>query len=625
MLSVPHIIRALSKQARTLPAPRADIEWAWAVGRVLAAAAAFVGTVFFLRGEEAANYIYVAASLAVGYGAVITVLLIRGRLRVAYWTGTVLDNLTVATALFLSVRSLAGSAQTNDLYLVLLPVIVVGVVRTGWLYGSLYVLTWLALFGLLIRHYYDPAGYDVQQLPVRLMFIGMTSFLAVRITARLQNESRKAERLQYEAEAIGDIGRLVGSSLKLSDVFPQAARALGKMVPADQISLLEFDETFSKVSISFVTHAPAPGLGPGAVLPFPQELLADLVARREGVLLTGDRLARALAAIPQVQRSLSDQVKSVAIAPVVAADKVVGLLAARSSGPEELRSRHLKLLCRVGAQIGGAIVNMRLYTQAVQLSEGREQTARLDAQNKELQRVSEAKSAFVSTVSHEMKTPLTSMVAFTDIMLRDAESRFSERDAGHLKAIKRNADMMTRLINDLNDISKIEAGKLEVAMETFDARDAALDVVSRFEPVLQARGQRVTLDSETAPAVISADRMRIIQVMSNLVSNASKYSQRGSTIAISLVCREGQLKCAVRDDGIGISAEDQARLFTPFFRSHESQARSQPGTGLGLLISKGIVEAHGGTIVVQSEPGHGTTATFHIPVAPPAQDINPAA
>ena len=218
-----------------------------------------------------------------------------------------------------------------------------------------------------------------------------------------------------------------------------------------------------------------------------------------------------------------------------------------------------------------------------------------------------AKDDFVSSVSHEFRTPLTSILGYVEILLAD-EPEESQREM--LEIIRRNSERLLTLVSDL---LASRNGQLIVTPHTVDVAELVRSSVSSALPKATASG--VVLEAET-PAKLEAhvDGARISQVLDNLVSNAIKYSPDGGNVLVSLARQDGHLECRVRDTGMGMTAEDAAEVFAKFFRTSSVRRTAIPGVGLGLPISKAIVEAHGGTIGVESTLGQGTTFTFRVPV-----------
>ncbi|MEW9873516.1 sensor histidine kinase [Arthrobacter sp. HS15c] len=218
-----------------------------------------------------------------------------------------------------------------------------------------------------------------------------------------------------------------------------------------------------------------------------------------------------------------------------------------------------------------------------------------------------AKDEFVSSVSHEFRTPLTSILGYVEILLEDDPA---DDQLEPLEIIRRNSERLLTLVSDLL-VSR--HGQLIVTPHTIDVAELVRASVSAAQP--RAADSRVVLKADT-PARLDAhvDGPRISQVLDNLVSNAIKYSPDGGNVVVSLEQEDGQLSCRVSDTGMGMSADDQAEVFAKFFRTSNVRRTAIPGVGLGLPISKAIVEAHGGTIDVESVLGRGTTFTVRLPV-----------
>ena len=248
--------------------------------------------------------------------------------------------------------------------------------------------------------------------------------------------------------------------------------------------------------------------------------------------------------------------------------------------------------------------------------------------NRELEQASLAKTQILSTATHELKTPLTSIVGYVDRLLlrQDTVGPLNERQQRYMETVRNNAHRLKTLVDDLLDISRIEAGCLELSLISLDLAREIEDSINSLQTQFQEKQIKVSvMSAPDAPGVIEADQLRFSQVTTNLLSNACKYSPAGTTVTVA-VGRHGEAaQIDVRDEGIGISQDDQAKLFTKFFRADNSFTREASGTGLGLYITKHLVEAHGGSIWVTSDPGEGTTFKCLWPqVATPPGERGPA-
>jgi signal transduction histidine kinase len=244
----------------------------------------------------------------------------------------------------------------------------------------------------------------------------------------------------------------------------------------------------------------------------------------------------------------------------------------------------------------------------------------------ELNRANQSKSEFVSFVAHELKNPLTSIKGYSDVLISGAVGQMNEQQRNFLGTIRFNADRMNTLVSDLNDVTKLQLGELRIELSPTSFRNIVTETLRPLQKQIEDKEQELAIDMPDNLPDIDADQNRLIQVLTNLVSNAHKYSPSGGKIAIlgEIVNNRRDSKgkalgpalhVSVQDTGIGMSEEDLTRLFTPYFRSENPLAREQPGTGLGLTITRGIILRHGGEIWVESTVGVGTTFHFTVPLS----------
>ncbi|MCA2002853.1 MAG: GAF domain-containing protein, partial [Chloroflexi bacterium] len=242
----------------------------------------------------------------------------------------------------------------------------------------------------------------------------------------------------------------------------------------------------------------------------------------------------------------------------------------------------------------------------------------------EVQRANIAKSDFVSFVAHELKNPMTSIKGYTELLAGGAVGQINEMQANFLNTIKSNVERMSTLVSDLNDNSKIEAGRLRLEYKATSAPDVVDEVVRSIKRQVEEKKQTLEVVLPDTVSPMWADRIRVAQVLTNLVSNAYKYTSEGGHIQVGVEEVQNRwdangaprvIHFWVKDNGIGLSLEDQQKMFQKFFRSEDPKAREAPGTGLGLNITKSLVEMQGGRIWFESEYRKGTTFHFTIPVA----------
>ncbi|MGH8071998.1 MAG: sensor histidine kinase [Candidatus Entotheonellia bacterium] len=238
----------------------------------------------------------------------------------------------------------------------------------------------------------------------------------------------------------------------------------------------------------------------------------------------------------------------------------------------------------------------------------------LEEENRRVREVNQLKSEFVSLVSHELRTPLTAISGYLDLLLED-QSGEAAKSRELLSIVKRNTDRLVILLDDLLDLSRIESGKFELNLAAVDAMALIAEVVSLLQPQLEAKDQQLTVDQAEALPLVQGDADRIRRILINLLSNAHKYTPPGGHIWVTAHRLQGWVQIDVRDNGIGLSLDEQAHLFDKFFRAQQPATQEVGGTGLGLPITRLLVERHGGRITVTSAPGQGSTFSFTLPVA----------
>ncbi len=248
-----------------------------------------------------------------------------------------------------------------------------------------------------------------------------------------------------------------------------------------------------------------------------------------------------------------------------------------------------------------------------------------DQFEEELTRANESKSEFVGFVAHELKTPMTSMKGFTELLMSGVAGEMNDNQMNFLKTIRSNIDRMNTLVSDLRDVTQLETKNMRMELSAVDFRNVLTETLRPLTRQIEDKGQTLIMQMPDDMPHILADQNRLIQVMTNLVSNAHKYTPQDGDILMTAKKLEHNLDAkgrdrgpalhiSVKDNGIGMSEEDLSRLFTPYFRSENPLTREQPGTGLGLTITRGIIQQHGGNIWVESELNKGTTFHFTVPV-----------
>ncbi len=322
------------------------------------------------------------------------------------------------------------------------------------------------------------------------------------------------------------------------------------------------------------------------VAPFDHPVLRDVMAANESILTLD---------VPAEESIDGSPANAQLAVPIRQDGRPIGLITLETQHANEIDREDVAFVERLADRAAVAIKNARLY--------------------EEIQAANKAKSEFVSLVAHELRVPMTSIKGYTDLMNSGMAGPLSDMQKEFLAVIRRNLERMSSLIRDLSDINRIESGRMKFDFQDFALPDVVNDVLGSLRERIEARNQTLLAEIPDGLTAVHADPTRIAQVLANLVSNANKYTPDGGQIVVRVEQGEKFTAVTVQDNGYGISEEDQARLFTQFFRSEDQLVREQQGWGLGLSIVRKMVEAQNGEISFESELGKGSAFTFTIPLA----------
>jgi len=295
--------------------------------------------------------------------------------------------------------------------------------------------------------------------------------------------------------------------------------------------------------------------------------------------------------------------RSLLAVPLLYEERIVGVLAIWRREPGLLARPVVNLVQTLATQSVLAIQNARLFHEIADKS-------------RQLEAASRHKSEFLANMSHELRTPLNAVIGFSEVLAEGMFGELNAKQAEYVRDIMESGRHLLSLINDILDLSKVEAGRMELELAEFDLAS----VVDGALLLMRERANRkgIELAREDVDASIPnvrADERKVKQVLLNLLSNALKFTPDGGRVAVRIAARDGMVAVAVSDTGVGIAKQDQQAVFEEF-RQVGSAAKRVEGTGLGLALVRKFVELHGGCIGVESEPGAGSTFTFTIPAAP---------
>jgi signal transduction histidine kinase len=295
------------------------------------------------------------------------------------------------------------------------------------------------------------------------------------------------------------------------------------------------------------------------------------------------------------------------VVPLLAFDRIVGALVVRRKSAGEFTPGTIDLLQTFAAQSALAIRNARLFSE-------------IQEKGRQLELASEHKSQFVSSMSHELRTPLNAIIGLTEMMVSHAARFGTEKAAEPLRRVHNAGTHLLGLINQVLDLSKIEAGKLELSPETVPVAQLIDEVIGTARQLAEQNQNRLLVEVHGDLGLLTADPMRLRQILLNLLSNACKFTKQGE---VSLRARKisgggNWIEFAVIDTGIGMTPEQQAKVFEEFAQADASTAKRFGGTGLGLAIARKLARMMGGDVTVKSEPGKGSVFTVCLPGSAPS-------
>lgn len=430
--------------------------------------------------------------------------------------------------------------------------------------------------------------FDEADLELLVTFANQAAIAIENARLFTQTDQALARRVE-ELSLFQRIDQQLNKSLDLNRVLSLALNWAIALTNADggSIGLLEEPEgDQEKQQLRLLIYRGAEENSELRVVACSHPVLAQVLARDSSILTRDVTMEESIDGTPAL----------VQLAVPIKRDGVItGLITLETQHASEISREDIAFVERLADRAAVAIKNARLY-EAVQAA-------------------NQAKSDFVSLVTHELRLPMTSIKGYADLLSSGMAGSLSDQQKQFLEVIRRNLDRMGTLISDLADINRIESGRMQFENKDFDIRDVVEDVLVSFQEATGAKEQTIAIEIEDDLPPVHADPTRIAQVLSNLISNAHKYSPAGGVITIRADCNHDFAQVAVSDTGIGISEENQASLFTQFFRAEDRAVREQPGWGLGLSIVRKIVEAQNGVITFTSELNSGSTFTFTVPLA----------
>jgi signal transduction histidine kinase len=416
-------------------------------------------------------------------------------------------------------------------------------------------------------------------------------------------QARTAELTQSvdQLVALGEVGQAVSSSLDVDTVLNTIVGRAVELAGADGGTLYEYDERAEAFELRVATNVDEQvrrlqrtshlRLGEGAV--------GMAGATREPVqipdiAIDGSYDSRLRPAL------LRAGTRALLAVPLLREERIVGGLVVSRRTPGAFAPEVVSVLKTFATQSALAIQNARLFRE-------------IEVKSRELEVASQHKSEFLASMSHELRTPLNAIIGFSDVLLQGMFGETNEKQTEYLRDILASGQHLLSLINDILDLSKIEAGRMELDLAAFDLPTAIDDALLLMRERAGRRGITLQRHVDERVGEIRADQRKVKQVLLNLLSNAVKFTPEGGRIEVRAALADGSAEISVTDTGIGIAPEDHDAVFEEFRQVGKADKKAE-GTGLGLALCRKFVELHGGRIWVKSEFGKGSTFTFALPV-----------
>ena len=421
----------------------------------------------------------------------------------------------------------------------------------------------------------------------------------VRLEQKVDDRTRDLARSVRELKALEEIGRALAASLELSQVLQTALTRAVELAEADGGAIYSFDRERCAFHL-----AEAHGLDPS----FVAALREVKLTRLDGLLGEVSEQGRTVqvpeisdcAGFPLRAATIAAGFRSALVVPLIAPDGVLGALLVESRRPGSFLASKVSLMQAFAHQSVLAMRNARLFRK-------------VEENSRQLAIASEHKSRFFANMSHELRTPLNAILGYAELLRDGLYGELPEGAVSVLERVQSNGAHLLGLINDVLDLSKLEAGELSLALDEYSMRNIIEQVVGTTYALAHAKGLKLTEHVEEPLPLGRGDERRLMQVLLNILSNAIKFTDQGG-VAINARAVDDMFEIVVTDTGPGIAPEDQARIFEAFQQGDNTSTRQKGGTGLGLSISKRFIEMHGGTISVASKLGEGSTFSIHIPI-----------
>ena len=426
----------------------------------------------------------------------------------------------------------------------------------------------------------------------------------VRLFQELQTRTRELARSVDELRALGEVGRAVSSTLDVETVLNTIVSRASQLAGADGCTIYEYDSDAEEFRLRAAHNADAGFVAAIRAVPLRkgEGVMGRAVQMREPIQIPDIAVAGAY------QSRLRDVLigagyRALLSVPLVREDEIIGSLSLTRKLPGEFPTEVVELLRTFATQSALALQNAHLFQE-------------IEEKSRQLEVANRHKSEFLASMSHELRTPLNAVIGFSEVLLERMFGEINDKQDEYLQDILSSGRHLLSLINDILDLAKIEAGRMELEVVDFHLPQAIDNAITLVRE--RAARRAITLAIEIDPRLgeIKGDERKVKQVLLNLLSNAIKFTPEGGHVGVQAGLSDDFAEVAVTDTGVGIAPEDHEAVFEEFRQVGTDYAKKHEGTGLGLTLSRRFVELHGGKIWVKSQLGQGATFTFTLPVKP---------
>jgi len=426
----------------------------------------------------------------------------------------------------------------------------------------------------------------------------------VRLFQELQARTRELARSVAELQALGEVGRAVSSTLDVETVLNTIVSRASQLAGADGCTIYEYDSEAEEFRLRAAHNADAGFVAATRAVPLRkgEGVMGRAVQMREPIQIPDIAVSGAY------QSRLRDVLigagyRALLSVPLVREDEIIGSLSLTRKLPGEFPTEVVELLRTFATQSALALQNAHLFQE-------------IEEKSRQLEVANRHKSEFLASMSHELRTPLNAVIGFSEVLLERMFGELNDKQDEYLQDILSSGRHLLSLINDILDLAKIEAGRMELELVDFHLPQAIVNAITLVRELAARRAITLAIEIDPRLGEIKGDERKVKQVLLNLLSNAIKFTPEGGRVEVHAGLSDGFAEISVTDTGVGIAPEDHEAVFEEFRQVGTDYAKKHEGTGLGLTLSRRFVELHGGRIWVKSELNQGATFTFTLPVGP---------